>query len=71
MSKTFRRFNSKKGSGKYYYDDYEDEGSSTRANYTKKKIDRNIDNVIRSKNIVKLMELDDYAEDDDDIDLRR
>lgn len=68
MSKTFRKFNNKNRSRSY--DDSEEDLYASRGNYTKKRVERNIDNVIRSKNISKLMELNDY-DDDEDLNVRR
>lgn len=70
MSKTFRRFNNNKSSNRKFYEESEDEYYSNRTNYTKKKLERNIDNVIRSKNISKLMELNDF-DDDEEYNVRR
>ncbi len=70
MSKTFRRFNNKKSTNRSYFEENEDDYYSNRTNYTKKKLERNIDNVIRSKNISKLMELNDY-DDDEEYNVRR
>ncbi len=68
MSKTFRKFNNKNRTRSY--DDSEEDFYASRTNYTKKRVERNIDNVIRSKNISKLMELNDY-DDDEDLNVRR
>lgn len=64
MSKTFRKFiNNKKPRNSY--DDYNDGYNSPRSNYTKKRVERNINNAIRSKNVSKLVDLNDDDLDDD------
>lgn len=65
MSKSFRSKNSKRDMRNYYED--ENENYNSRTNYMERREKRNLSNAIRSKNIARLMELD----DDDDFDVRR
>lgn len=62
MSKSYRNKNSKN-----YYDD-ENENYNSRSNYLERREKRNLNNAIKSKNVARLMELDD---DDDDFYFRR
>ena len=62
MSKSYRSKNTKN----YYEEDNED--SNARSFYLEKRQKRNLNNAIRSKNVSRLMELDD---DDDDFYVRR
>lgn len=69
MSKTFRKFNNTKRGPRHSYDD-DEENYSNRTSFTKKRVERNISNAIRSKNITKIMELDDNDDlDNDDLDV--
>jgi hypothetical protein len=61
MSKSFRRFNTKKEPRSY--DDHEEDHNSRTSSYSRKKIDRNINNAIRSKNVNRLLELHNDDED--------
>jgi len=65
MSKSFRSKNSKRDMRNYYED--ENENYNSRTDYMERREKRNLSNAIRSKNIARLMELD----DDDDFDIRR
>jgi hypothetical protein len=65
MSKSFRSKNSKRDMRNYYED--ENENYNSRTDYMERREKRNLSNAIRSKNIARLMELD----DDDDFDVRR
>lgn len=62
MSKSYRSKNTKS-----YYED-ENENYNSRSFYLEKREKRNLNNAIRSKNVARLMELDD---DDDDFYVRR
>lgn len=64
MSKSFRSKNSKRDMRNYYED--ENENYNSRTDYLERREKRNLNNAIRSKNIARLMELD----DDDDFDVR-
>ena len=63
MSKSFRSKNTK-----YYYED-ENDNYNYRSNYSERREKRVLSNALRSKNIGRLMELDN--DDDDDINIRR
>jgi Trk K+ transport system NAD-binding subunit len=62
MSKSYRSKNSKN-----YYED-ENEDYNNRSFYLEKRAKRNLNNAIKSKNVSRLLELDD---DDDDLYFRR
>lgn len=63
MSKSYRSKNTK-----YYYED-ENDSYNYRSNYSERREKRVLSNALRSKNITRLMELDN--DDDDDTNIRR
>jgi len=63
MSKSFRNKNTK-----YYYEEDSD-SYNFRSNYSERREKRVLSNALRSKNITRIMELDN--DDDEDINVRR
>lgn len=63
MSKSYHSKNTKRNSRDFYEDENENYYSN-QSNYLKRREKRRLDNAIRSKNIARLMELDEDTDDD-------